>query len=63
MGSLAGIPLALRLVLTPELFVFSSALSPIAITFLAVYLPPMPVHKILWRDLVLGLAGGAVPVC
>lgn len=31
--------------------------------FLAVYLPAMPVHKVLCRDLVLGLTGGAVPVC
>lgn len=36
---------------------------PLPSLFLAVYLPPMPVHKILWRDLVLGLTGGAVPVC
>lgn len=39
LGSLAVVPLALLLVLTPELFVLSSALSPIAIIFPG-YLPP-----------------------
>lgn len=45
-------PRALLLVLPPELFVFSSALSPIVQFSLVIYLPAMPVYKILWRDFV-----------
>lgn len=63
LGSLAFVPLARLLVLTPELFVFSSALSLTAIIFLVIYLPAMPVHKFLWGDLVPGLTAAAGPVC
>lgn len=52
LGSLAVVPLALLLVLTPELFVLSSALALIAIIFLVIYLPAVPVHEFLWADLV-----------